>query len=154
MCLNENGLHVQKLLTILVSILNIIEGEALWPFNELKESLLVIRNEIFHTSSENYEGSGYRHDMTPESNNRVFCILRDVGASLEVSVKGPITLAGYIDVEKGVPCLYAIWQKEWEAFQLCVEQEVPMMLPTLASQITRPTTGSFNMTDNVIQTIF
>ena len=58
MCSKENGLRAQNLITILGSIVNIIGGEPIWPFNE-HENLHFDDEWDIHMSSEKYEESGY-----------------------------------------------------------------------------------------------
>ena len=58
MSLKENGLPAQNMITVLGSIVNIIAGELIWPFNE-HENLHFDNEWNIHMSSEKYEERGY-----------------------------------------------------------------------------------------------
>ena len=65
-CLNDIGLHVQNMITILGLIINIIlfyfGGRAIWPFNE-HENLHFDHEKDINMSSRSYEESGYSLDL-------------------------------------------------------------------------------------------
>ena len=62
-CWKEIGLYVQNLLTILdVIVKRIWKNQPIWSFIDLKN--LPLDNDYdTHRNSQNYEGSGYGHDL-------------------------------------------------------------------------------------------
>ena len=61
MCSKEIGLHAHNMLTILSSIVNMMEGP-IWPVNE-QGNLHFDNKWDFHMSFDNYEANGYMHDL-------------------------------------------------------------------------------------------